>query len=522
MSERQREAKELDDRRAWAEEMGGEERVDRQHTEGRLTVRERIQSLVDDGSFQEIGKLTGTGTYNDQNEVTGVRPAPYVGGVARLDGRDVCIGGEDFTVRGGTGSGQLRRKGGQGGFIEDFANQYRIPLINLIDGAGGSVTSALKKGYTVFPGIDGWERSVRLLDEVPVVNAVMGTAAGGPAARAILGHWSVMVRGTSQIFAAGPPVVKRSLGEELTKEELGGAQVAVDVSGTIDNAVDTEEECFAAIRRFLSYLPQNVYELPPVLPCDDPVDRCEDALLDIVPENRMRPYNMMKLVEMVVDKGSIFDIQPTYGKTVNTCLARLNGFPVGIVANNPRQFGGAMTVESAKKQGHFINLCDNFHIPIVFLVDVPGFMVGLKAEQAGTLREGMKAAYAGLKARVPQMQIVIRKCYGMAGNATMDKDGIDFKVAWPTGEWGSLPIEGGVAAAFRRDIEAAENPAEREAEIEAEFRAVASPFRSAEAFAVEDIIDPRETRPFLCRFIEIAQTRIKTDLGPMTRSGFCP
>jgi acetyl-CoA carboxylase carboxyltransferase component len=316
--------------------------------------------------------------------------------------------------------------------------------------------------------------------------------------------------------------VKRSLGEDLTKEEIGGAQVAVDIAGTVDNAVDSEEECFAEIRRFLSYMPQNVYELPPVLPCDDPVDRCEDDLLTIVPEKRTRPYNMMKLVAMVVDKGSIFEIQPTYGKTVNTCLARLNGYPVGIIANNPRQFGGAMTVESAKKQGHFINLCDNFHIPIVFLVDVPGFMVGLKAEQAGTLREGMKAAYAGLKARVPQMQVVIRKCYGMAGNATMDKDALDFKVAWPTGEWGSLPIEGGVAAAYRRDIEAAEDPAAREAELEAGLRAYASPFRSAEAFAVEDIIDPRETRPHLCRFIEIAQTRIKTDLGPMTRQGFCP
>jgi acetyl-CoA carboxylase carboxyltransferase component len=518
----QEEADELAARRAWAEELGGTERVDRQHAEGRLTVRQRIENLIDPGSLTEVGKLTGTGTYDDHNAVTGVRPAPYVCGVARIDGRPVCIGGEDFTVRGGTSWGPLRRKGGQGGFIEDFAQQYRMPLINLIDGAGGSVTSAKSKGYTVFPGIDGWERSVRLMGEIPVVGAVLGSAAGGPAGRAILGHWSIMVRGTSHIFAAGPPVVKRSLGEDVNKEELGGAAVAVDVAGTVDNAVDSEDECFAAVRKFLSFMPQNVWEAPPVVPNDDPIDRCEDKLLDIVPKKRTRPYNMHKLVDMVFDKDSVFEIQPTYGKAAITSLARLGGYPVGIVANNPMIYAGAMDVASARKQTHFIDLCDTFHIPLIYLVDVPGFMVGTKAELAGTLRDGMRAMVAGLQATVPTLTLVIRKCYGMAGNGTMDKDGIDFKIAWPSGEWGSLPIEGGVAAAYRRDIEAAPDPKAREAEIEAEIRAYASPFRSAEAFAVEDVIDPRETRPYLHRFVELAQTRIQTQLGPKFRTGVRP
>src|SRR5678815_1143553 len=256
-------------------------------------------------------------------------------GLGTIGGRQVAIGGEDFTVRGGTSWGGTRRKGGQGGFVEDLAHEYRIPLVNLIDGAGGSVTSAQKRGYTVFPGIHGFERSVELLGEVPVISAVMGTAAGGPAGRAILSHWSVMVKSTSQIFAAGPPVVQRSLGENVDKEALGGARIAVDAAGTVDNVVDSEPACFEAIRKFLSYMPQNVWERPPEQCSDDPVDRREEALLSIVPRERRQPYNMRKLVSLVVDRDSLFEIQPSFGKSVITSLARMDGRVVGVVANNP-------------------------------------------------------------------------------------------------------------------------------------------------------------------------------------------
>ena len=215
---------ELRRRRQFAAAMGGPDAVRRQHANGRFTVRERIDALTDRNSFREVGGLAGTGEYDQNNELISVKPSPYVGGLAQIDGRPVAIGGEDFTVRGGTSFGALRRKGGQGGFIEDFAHHYKIPLVNLIDGAGGTVTSAKRRGYVVFPGVDGFERSVELLGELPVVSAVLGTAAGGPAGRAILSHFSLMVRGTSQIFAAGPPVVKRSLGRSVDKEELGGAK----------------------------------------------------------------------------------------------------------------------------------------------------------------------------------------------------------------------------------------------------------------------------------------------------------
>jgi acetyl-CoA carboxylase carboxyltransferase component len=231
---------------------------------------------------------------------------------------------------------------------------------------------------------------------------------------------------------------------------------------------------------------------------------------------------MRQLVQAVVDRGSDFEIQPDFGRAVITCLARMNGKVVGVVANNPMIYGGAMDASAARKQTHFIDLCDCFHIPLIFFVDVPGFMVGKDAEEAATLREGMRAVHAGLQASVPVFTVVIRKCYGMAGMGATGKNGLDFKIAWPSAEWGSLPIEGGVAAAYRREIAAAADPKAREREIEAELWAVASPFRTAEAFGVEDIIDPRETRPYLCRFIDAAQTSLRTNLGPKPKYGVRP
>jgi acetyl-CoA carboxylase carboxyltransferase component len=515
------ETDEIARRRAFAEGLGGAEAIDKHHAQGRLTVRERIAGLCDAASFQEVGRLTGKGTYVD-GQLAKVVPAPYVMGLAKIDGRDVAIGGEDFTVRGGTSWGGDRRKGGQGGFVEDLAHEYRIPLVNLIDGAGGSVASAARRGYTVFPGVHGFERSVELMSEVPVICAVMGTAAGGPAGRAILAHWSVMVKGTSQVFAAGPPVVERSLGQKIDKEALGGAHVAVDMAGTIDNAAENEPDCFAMIRRYLSYMPANVWELPPTVASSDDPQRREEALLSIVPRERRQPYNMRKLIALVADRDSLFEIQPTFGKALITMFARMNGKVVGIIANNPMINGGAMDVKAARKQTHFILLCDTFHIPIIFLVDVPGFMVGLQAEQAATLREGMRSVYTALQATVPMLTVVIRKCYGMAGMAATDKNGLDFKVAWPSAEWGSLPVEGGAAAAFRREIESAPDPKARLAEIEAELRSVASPLLTAEAFAVEDVIDPRETRPLICRFVDAMQGRLATSVGIKRRAGVPP
>jgi acetyl-CoA carboxylase carboxyltransferase component len=254
----------------------------------------------------------------------------------------------------------------------------------------------------------------------------------------------------------------------------------------------------------------------------DPVDRCEDGLKEIVPRNRRRPYDMRRIVRWIADRDSVFELQPSFGKAVITSLARMNGRVVGIIANNPMVYGGAIDVKGARKQTHFVELCDCFHIPIIFLVDVPGFMVGRDAEAAATLREGMRSVYVSLQATVPMYTVVIRKCYGMAGMGATDKNGIDLKIAWPSAEWGSLPIEGGVAAAFRKEIAAAADPRSREAEIEASVRADASPFKTAEAFGVEEIIDPRETRPYLCRFIDAAAARLATTVGQKPKYGVRP
>jgi acetyl-CoA carboxylase carboxyltransferase component len=518
----QREVDEINQRRKWAHEMGGTERISRQRERGYLNVRERITGLVDPGSFREVGKLAGSGSYKD-GKVVDVKPAPYVMGLADIDGRPVAVGGEDTTVGGGTFQGGMRRKGGQGGFVDDLALEYRIPLIRLIDGFGGSAGTAKLKGYSVLPGHSQNPKQifVELLGQVPVVGAVLGVAAGGPAARAVMSHFSVMVKKQSQIFASGPAVVERGLSETATKEELGGYKVAVERAGTVHNAVDSEEEAFETIRRFLSYMPPNVWKLPPRTTCDDPVDRCENSLLDIVPRDRRQPYDMRKLIAMVVDRDSMFEIQPSYGRAAITVLARMNGRVIGIIANNP-MLGGAVDARAARKQTHFVDLCDTFHIPIIFFADVPGFAIGTVAESEAVLVEGMRLQYAQMQATVPITSVIVRRCFGMAGAAMTDYNGLDFKIAWPSAEWGSLPVEGGVAAAFRREIANSPDPVKRTRELEDEMREYSSPFLTAEAFGVEDIIDPRETRPYLCQFIDAMQGRLEQGLGPKMKSGVRP
>ncbi len=514
--------KELEFRRQCSLRLGGEERIARHHAQGKLTVRERIDSLLDEKSFMEYGQLAGSGKYDADGKLLSVTPAGYVMGLGRIDGRFVALGGEDFTIRGGSGGGLERRKGGQGGFVEDMAKEYRIPLINLIDGVGADVAEVLRSKYKRLPAKDGYERSVELLGMVPVCSAILGSTAGGPAGRAPLSHFSVMVRKSSQFFAAGPPVVQRALGHVLDKEELGGAKVAVDAGGTIDNVAESEEDAFKQIRRFLSYMPANVWELPPRSTPVDPVDRREEELLSIVPESRSRAYNMRKLVNLVVDKDSFFEIQPTFGRTLIVGLARLNGYVVGVIANDPMINAGAPDAGSARKFIHFTELCDMFHIPLVHFCDVPGFMLGLQAESTGTLRFGMASVFATCQATVPRFTVIVRKCYGMAAALHYNNASLRNRMAWPSAEFGSIPIAGGVAASFKREIESAPNPAERLQEIEKELLAYESPFRTAEKFGIEEIIDPRETRMRLCTLVEVAQNSLKTELGRKPRYGVRP
>lgn len=517
----EKQLRELEFRRGESLKCGGEERVARQHEFGKGTIRERIDMLLDKGSFLEVGQLTGTAEYDENGEIIKVTPSPYVMGLGKIAGRFVAVGGEDFTIHGGTGGGLEKRKGGQGGFVEEMAADYLCPLILMIDGAGASVAEAAK-GYKRLPGKDAMDRSVDLLGKVPVCTAVMGSVAGGPAGRAILSHFSVMVEPSSQIFAAGPPVVERALGHKLTKQELGGAAVAAVKGGTIDNVARTEEEALDLIRRFLSYLPSNVWEMAPRVVIDDPIDRRDDSLLDVVPENRKRAYNMYKIVKTIVDRDSFFEIQPLFGKSIIVGFARFNGYVTGIVANNPMVLAGAMDADSSRKVCHFAGLCNLFHIPMVHLLDCPGFMLGLQSEETGMLRFGMGATFEIFRSNVPRLTVITRKAYGMGSGISFTDHTLRYRMAWPSGEFGSLPIEGGVAAAYRREIAAAPDPAKKIAELEASLLKYSSPFRTAEHFSVEDVIDPRETRQRLCVLIEAAQGRIKTLLGPTPLYGLRP
>jgi acetyl-CoA carboxylase carboxyltransferase component len=507
------EVEELQRRRALAKQMGGTERILRQHASGKLTIRERIDRLADPGTFKEVGQIAGQGTYHD-TELVDFMPDSFVGGIAELEGRPVVLGGADFTIRGGSAT----KPGKKGGLTQDLAFEYRMPYVNLLDAAGANIEAVAEHGHTYLPS--DWnifDRLVRHMGQAPVVAAVLGSVAGGPAGYAVLAHFNVMVKGTSCLFASGPPVVKRALGHTVTKEELGGSKIHTRESGCVDNEATDEEDAFRQIRRFLSFMPSNVWELPPSAPPREPPANANADLIDIVPRDRKRPYNMKKLISLLVDGGDSFEIQPAFGMSLITVFARIEGKVVGIVANNPLILGGAMDGDAADKQGKFMELCDLFNIPVIYLVDIPGFMIGTHAEKQGTLRRGMRTIWSWSQMTVPTFTVQVRKCYGMAGAATSNAARLSYRVAWPSGEFGSIPIEGGVDAAFRREIESANDPDARREELENELAKLRNVFRTAETMGVEEVIDPRETRAYLVDFVNNAYRVLPHHLGPKTR-----
>jgi len=325
------------------------------------------------------------------------------------------------------------------------------------------------------------------------------------------------VRGTSQVFVAGPPVVRRALGKEIDKESLGGAELHARGSGVVDNEAASEEEAFAQIRRFLSYLASSVWELPPRVDCGDDPQRCEEALLEIVPRERRKTYDVRKLLALVLDRGSIFEMGRYFGRPLLTALARLDGIPVGVLANDPRQLAGSLDAAASQKLVRFVDFCDTFHLPIVNFVDNPGFLIGAQAERRGTVREGVRALLAVYQARVPWVSVLVRRVFGVAGAGHGPHHRLNLRYAWPSGEWGSLPIEGGVEAAYRRQLDASDDPEALRAKLEAELSSLRSPFLTAEAFGVEDIIDPRQTRPLLVEWARRAYEIVGMQLGPKAR-----
>jgi acetyl-CoA carboxylase carboxyltransferase component len=502
----QKEIDELAERVARAHSMGGPERVARQHDAGRLTVRERIARMLDPESFQEIGAIAGRATYDANGDMEGFTPAVCVFGRGRVDGRPVVIAGDDFTVRGGSADAAIGQKLR---LSEKMAHGLRLPLIRLIEGSGGggSVKTIETTGRANLPGgmedLSSMDYTALNMAQVPVVALGLGSVAGLGAARLVASHYSVMVKGISAVFVAGPPVVER-LGEPRTKQELGGWEVQL-AAGAVDHAVDTEDEAFAAARRFLSYLPSSVWELPErVRGWDDPARR-EESLLSIVPRDKRQPYHMRRIIDAVVDSDTFFELGRSFGRPIITGLARLDGWPVAVMAGDPLFGGGAWSADACQKIIRFVDLAATFHLPVVHLTDCPGFQVGLAAERSAVIRWGVRAISAINQSRIPWCSVLVRNVYGVGGLGHQPGGArLALRYAWPSASWGSLPLEGGIEAAYRADIAEADDPAAKLTEIEARLNRLRSPFRTAESFWVEDIIDPRDTRRLLCDFANLA------------------
>ncbi len=504
--------------------------VVRQRNRGKLHCRDRIRLLLDEGSFREVGSLAGFASYDDEGEIAAFTPANHVGGTGKIDGRGVIVCADDFTSRGGHADGAI---GAKSFYLDLLSTELGVPSIRLLDGSsgGGSVasmvpeqrkegessakesTGAIKAGRprvtggggSFLPSHLGSTEYAEQLATVPVVNMLLGSVVGIGAAKAVLGHFAVMVRDISQLFVAGPPVVSHAMGYDIAKEDLGDWRIHC-TNGSVDNLADTEEEAAALVRRFLSYLPSSVYEAPPVLSPDpdDPADRCEEELLTLIPRKRTTTFDIRRGIELICDSGSFFEIGPLWGTDQVVGFARMNGHPVGVLASDSRhRNGGALTADGCDKLTRHIDLCDMFHVPILNLVDNPGFAVGKEHEIAGTIRKGATWMTAFAQASVPIYTVLMRRSFGVAGNnyATPRRQH-NARVAWPAADVGGIPPEGGIEAAYKRQLAEAEDPVALRAELEARIEAARGPIGPLNRFQIEEMIDPRDTRRLICEWIE--------------------
>ena len=503
------ELEELRERERQARELGGADKIERQHAGGRLTVHERIDGLVDRGSFHEVGAIAGRGEYDSEGNLRGLIPSNCVMGRALIDGRPVVVVGDDFTLRGGSADATIREKPLM---AEQMAHDLRLPIVRIIEGSGGggSVKTIETEGRANLPGRVGsnlpyWYTTTNM-GRVPVVALGLGSVAGLGAARLAASHYSVMTKETSAMFVAGPPVVNALIKDpaaHLDRFQLGGWEIQTRC-GAVDHAVDTEEEAFECTRRFLSYLPSSVHELPPGGPQTDDPNRREAFLFEAIPRDRRQVYKMRPVIEAVVDKGSFFEVGRMFGRPMITGLARIDGLPVAVMASDPFFYGGAWTAEACDKIIRFVDLAETFHLPVLYLCDCPGFHVGLDAEKAATIRKGVRAMAAVNQSSVPWCTFLVRNVFGVAGAVNQPHGRFSIRYAWLSARWGSLPLEGGIEAAYRAEIDAAPDPEARIAEIEERLQKLRSPFRTAEAFWIEEIIDPRDTRKLAVEFARLA------------------
>jgi acetyl/propionyl-CoA carboxylase alpha subunit/acetyl-CoA carboxylase carboxyltransferase component len=518
--------------------------VIRQRSRGKLTCRERIDLLLDAGSFREVGSLAGFADYDDEGRISGFTPANHVGGWGKIEGRMVVVCADDFTSRGGHADGAI---GGKSIHLDRLSLDFRCPSIRLLDGSsgGGSIAAMVPKqqktgesaaqessgaivagrprvsgeGGSFLPGHLGSTMYVEQLSQVPVVNMLLGSVVGIGAAKAVLGHFAVMVRDIAQLFVAGPPVVSHAMGYDITKEELGGWHIHCR-NGSVDNLADTEQEAAAMVKRFLSYLPSSVFEVPPILAPDpnDPPERREEELFTIIPRKRTTTFDMRRAIRLMADRGSFFEIGPLWGTDQIVGFVRFNGYPMGVIASDCRHVnGGALTADGCDKLKRHLDLCDLFHLPILNLVDNPGFAVGVEHELAGTIRKGAEWMIAFAQVAVPIFTVIMRRSFGVAGNNyATPRSGASARVVWPAADVGGIPPEGGIEAAYKRQLAEAADPAALRAEINARIESARGPIGPLNRFQMEEMIDPRDTRRWVCEWVENAYRIVSQPggLGP--------
>ncbi|QIZ01048.2 acyl-CoA carboxylase subunit beta [Streptomyces sp. S1D4-11] len=469
--------------------------TERQHARGKLTVRERIELLLDKGSFTEIEGLrrhraSGFGLEAKKPHTDGV-----VTGFGTVDGRTVFVYAHDFRIFGGALGEAHAEKIHK---VMDLAVAAGAPLVSLNDGAGARI----QEGVQALAGYGGiFRRNTAASGVIPQISVMLGPCAGGAAYSPALTDVVFMVRETSQMFITGPEVVKAVTGEEITQDGLGGADVHAETSGVAHFVHDDEETCLAEVRYLLSLLPPNNRELPPRTVTADPPDRESEALLDLVPAEGNRSYDVRGVIEEIVDEGEYLEVHAAFAPNLVCALARLEGRVVGLVANQPAVTAGVLDIAASEKGARFVQFCDAFNIPLVTLVDVPGFLPGVDQEHDGIIRRGAKLLYAYCNATVPRISLILRKAYGGA-YIVMDSRsiGADLAFAWPTNEIAVMGAEGAANVVFRREIAAAEDPAAMRARKIAEYRdELVHPYYAAERGLVDDVIDPRLTRPVLCR-----------------------
>ncbi|MDE5888031.1 MAG: acyl-CoA carboxylase subunit beta [Muribaculaceae bacterium] len=503
MSTAQEKIQELIDKRATARLGGGEKAIDKQHAKGKYTARERIAQLLDEGSFEELDMFVTHRCTNFGMEKKHFLGDGVVTGFGTIEGRLVYVFAQDFTVNAGSLSETMALKICK---VMDMAMKMGAPVIGLNDSGGARIQEGINAlaGYAEI-----FQRNILASGVIPQISAILGPCAGGAVYSPALTDFTIMAKGISYMFLTGPTVVKTVTGEDVTQEQLGGASVHSTKSGVTHFAAENGEEALFIIRKLLSYMPQNNMEETPLVACDDPIDRLEDNLNDIIPESAKMSYDMYEVIGSIVDNGEFLEVQKDFAKNIIIGFARFNGQSVGIVANQPKVLAGVLDSNASRKAARFVRFCDAFNIPLVTLVDVPGFLPGTGQEYNGVILHGAKLLYAYGEATVPKVTVTLRKSYGGAHIVMSCKQlRGDINYAWPTSEIAVMGAEGAVGVLHAKEMKTAEDPAALKAEKEEEYRKLfANPYNAAKYGYIDDVIEPRNTRFRIIRALQMLATK---------------